>query len=249
MEDNESTFCALWAKHIRVNDCADLFINRKLDGDYFFNRLDNVICQDVVSVIDQSVNIFLKKRLDCYVYIHNGDKQLEYSLLKKGFIFVDTMNVLKYKSKDIKFEEGKILVTKIDIDLLPSWIDVFCEAFNVCHWRSEVEKIFRLHFNELILLLSYIDNNSKTTPAGCIALFNRFNLMGIYCLGTVSSFRGRGVAKEMIKSASKVSLQYGTDYLFLQSFSKEGFTKLYKKIGFELLYKKKVYALYQAVDT
>jgi ribosomal protein S18 acetylase RimI-like enzyme len=73
--------------------------------------------------------------------------------------------------------------------------------------------------------------------------------MGIYCLGTVSSFRGRGVAKEMIKSASKVSLQHGTDYLFLQSFSKEGFTKLYKKIGFELLYKKKVYALYQAVDT
>ena len=43
MEYNESDFCSLWTQHIRIRNCANLFINEKLAGDYFFNRLNNVL--------------------------------------------------------------------------------------------------------------------------------------------------------------------------------------------------------------
>jgi GNAT superfamily N-acetyltransferase len=244
MEYNESDFCSLWTQHIRIRNCADLFINEKLAGDYFFNRLNNVACPDIEAVIEKTIRIFSKRVLNSYVYISDNDRDLENILLKRGFSLIDTMQVLKSDLTNFENDEYNIQVTKIDLHSLPVWIDVFCKSFDARDWKSEVEKVVKLHFKELTLLVSYINDNYRKIPSGCVALFNRYNLMGLYCLGTLSSFRGQGIAKRMIKISLRVARQENLGFLFLQTFSKEGLIQFYKNLGFQIAYKKKIYALY-----
>jgi len=160
-----------------------------------------------------------------------------------GFTLLDTMQVLKYSDKKSEPDNDKIHVSMIDINSMPIWIDVFCRSFNVIGWKSEVERIIKTYFNELTLLVSYIEDNYRMIPVGCAALFNRYDLMGLYCLGTVSPYRGQGLAKEIIKVSSDIARQQKLGFLFLQTFSNEEFIHFYRKIGFEVMYEKKIYTL------
>src|SRR5437870_3070807 len=141
MENNESTFCSLWAERIKIRNCADLFVNKKLAGDYFFNRLSSITCYDSESAIEQSIRLFSENGSNCYVYVHDYDIKLEETLLKMGFTLLDTMQVLKSNFKKIEHNNHKIHVTIIDIASLPIWTDVFCKSFDVRDWKSEVERI------------------------------------------------------------------------------------------------------------
>src|SRR4051812_31829029 len=179
MENNESSFCSLWTERIEVNNCTNLFINEKFSEDYFFNRVNNILyCHDNVrSVLDESIKIFSERRLKCYVYIDDSDTLLEKILLENRFTLLDTMQAFRSMEK-IQYENHKIYVDKIDITLLPVWIDVFCKSFNALEWKSEVERILKMHFNELTFLVAYIKSNSSQIPAGCALLFNLNKLTG-----------------------------------------------------------------------
>jgi GNAT superfamily N-acetyltransferase len=168
---------------------------------------------------------------------------LEDKLLKMGFTLLDTMQVLKYSNKKSDHDNDKIHVSTIDMNSMPIWIDVFCRSFNVIEWKSEVERIIKRFFNDLTLLVSFIEDNYSMIPVGCAALFNRYDLTGLYCLGTVSPYRGQGLAKEIIKVSSDIARQQKFGFLFLQTFSNEGFIHFYRKTGFEVMYVKKIYML------
>jgi GNAT superfamily N-acetyltransferase len=254
MELNESTFCSLWTKRIRLNNCADLFINETFSEDYFFNRVNNILyCHDITSVLDKSIRIFSEKRLKCYVYVGDVDSGdyddddddphsvMEKMLLEKRFNLLDTMQAFRSDREKIQYENHKIQVDKIDIALIPVWIDVFCKSFDVLEWKPELERILKLHFNELTLLVAYVKDNSSQIPAGCALLFNLHKTTGLYCLGTVPSFRRQGLAKKIIKVSLDIAMQQRTHSLILQAFTREGFQEFYKRLGFELVYKKRIY--------
>ena len=244
MEHNESTFCSLWTERIKVNNCTDLFINEKFSEDYFFNRVNNILCcHDVRSVLEESIRIFSERRLKCYVYIDDSDAMVEKILLENRFTLLDTMQAFRSNINKIQYENHKINVDKIDIALLPVWIDVFCNSFNALEWKSEVERILKMHFNELTLLVAYVKSNSSQIPAGCALLFNLHELTGLYCLGTVPSFRRQGLARKIIKVSLDIARQQSTGFLILQAFTNEGFTDFYNRLGFQLVYKKKIYVL------
>ena len=188
MESNEFYFCSLWTEHLKIRNCADILVNEKLTQDYFFNRLTNMTCSDNESAIDECVRIFLNRRTNCYVYVTDDSRKLERILLKKGFTLIDSMSVLRSNTtNNIEYDNKVIDVIEIDEDSIPIWVDVFCHAFDVLDWKREVERIIKSHFKELTLLLSFL-NNKNSIPAGCAALFNRSNLIGLYCLGTLPAF-------------------------------------------------------------
>jgi GNAT superfamily N-acetyltransferase len=241
MEFNEFYFCSLWTEHFRISNCADILLNEKLTKDYFFNRLTNITCSDTHSAIEEGVRISLKKGIDCYVYVPDDNRKLEDMLLGKGFTLVDSMSVLKCTTNSIEYDNNTIDITKIDIDSIPIWVDVFCHAFDIQNWKNEVQRIIKSHFKELTLLVSYL-NNKSNIPVGCTALFHRCSLIGLYCLGTVSDFRGQGIATKMVKVALEIAQRRGLDFIFLQAFANEGIIGFYNKLGFQTIYKKKVYA-------
>jgi GNAT superfamily N-acetyltransferase len=203
------------------------------------------MCSHNEQVIKESLKIFLENGLNCYVYVQNNNLKLEQKLLNMGFTVLDTMLVLKNDFKKTNYDQDDyngIHISTIDICSLPVWIDVFCRSFDVSNWKSEIERIMRTHFEELTLLVSYIDNNHSRIPVGCTALFNKYNLMGLYCLGTISRFRGKGLAMKMIRVCLDIAQRENCGFLFLQTFAKEGFISLYKKMDFQIIYQKKIYA-------
>jgi GNAT superfamily N-acetyltransferase len=253
MEHNESTFCSLWTERIKINDCTNLFINERLGDDYFFNRISNNLCcynSDVYDddgtamyALQNSVRIFSERRLKCFVYIDDSDAQLEAILLKNKFTLLDTMQGFRSNTNKVRLENQKIHVGKIGMDLLPAWIDVFCKSFNASDWKSEVHRILKRHFDELTLLIGYIKSKSSQIPAGCALLFNKHRVNGLYCLGTVESFRRQGVAGKIVEASLDIAEKQSNSFLICQAFTNEGFAEFYKKLGFQLVYKKKIYTL------
>ncbi|HKZ62594.1 MAG TPA: GNAT family N-acetyltransferase, partial [Nitrososphaera sp.] len=144
----------------------------------------------------------------------------------------DTMYVLAAGSGTAA---GKTEVAQIDRSSLPVWIDTFCRSFAVPQWKTEVGRIMDASFGRLKLLLSYKDG----VPAGCAALFSKNGVTGLYCLGTVSQLRGRGLAKEILKSAMSKDL-------FLQTLGSEGLVPFYEKAGFAVANTKKIYVVRRA---
>ena len=139
-----------------------------MPGDYFFNRLGNIACPDIESAIEESIGVFLDNGSNCYVYVQDNDINLEETLLKMGFTLLDTMQVLKSNFKKTEHDDHNIHVDTIDIASIPIWVDVFCRSFDVKDRKSEVEGIIKRHFNELTLLISYIENNHSRVPVGCV---------------------------------------------------------------------------------
>jgi len=225
MEDNEWSFCSMWAERLE-SGCAQALVNERLDGDYFFNRADVSGCPDPVAAARQIAKTFWQKSMDCYLYDKDG------RLAGKGLAQVDAMYVLAAGSGTAA---GKTEVVQIDRSLLPLWIDTFCKSFAVPQWKTEVGRIMDASFGRLQLLLSYRDG----VPAGCAALYSKNGVTGLYCLGTVSQLRGRGLAREILKSAMSKNL-------FLQTLGSEGLLPFYEKAGFTVACTKKIYVVQRA---
>jgi hypothetical protein len=222
MEDNEWSFCSMWAERLRPV-CGRALANGRLEGDYFFNRSDVSDCPDTVAAARQIAKMFWRKGMDCYLYDRDG------TLAGKGLAQVDTMHVLTASSDGAP---KKTEVVRAGRSLLPAWIDLFCGSFAVPRWKTEVERIMRANFERLELLLSYRNG----VPAGCAALYRKNGVTGLYCLGTVSQLRGRGLAKEMLKSAMSKGL-------FLQTLGSQKLLPFYEKAGFVVAYTKKIYVV------
>lgn len=221
MEENEWSFCGMWTEQLKVG-CAKGLINNAFQDEYFFNRASLHDCQNSSSAVEIAAR-FWQKGVDCYLHDRDG------RLAGKGFAKIDTMYVLRATSKR---NSTKTRVEQIDRSLLPVWIEVFCRSFAVPEWRTEVERIMNTNFRKVQLLLSYKDN----VPAGCAALYSESGVTGLYCLGTISRLRRRGVAKDILQRAM-------SENLFLQTLGSEGLLPFYRKAGFIVAYTKKIYAL------
>lgn len=161
--------------------------------------------------------------MDCYLYDRDG------ALAGKGLAQIDTMHVLTAGSGGAP---GKTEVVRAGRSLLPAWIDVFCRSFAVPQWKTEVERVMVANFERLELLLSYRGG----VPAGCAALYSKNGVTGLYCLGTVSQLRGRGLATDMLKNV----LSKG---LLLQTLGSERLLPFYENAGFAVAYTKKIYVV------
>ena len=222
MENNEWSFCSLWTERLRpVCGCA--LTNGRLEGDYFFSRADVSGCPDPAATARHIAKMFWRKGIDCYLYDRDG------VLAGKGFAQIDTMHVLTARKGGVI---GRTEVLRVGRSLLPAWIDVFCRSFAVPQWKKEVERIVSGNAEGLELLLSYRGG----IPAGCAALYHKNGVTGLYCLGTISHLRGRGVARSVLRSVMFKGL-------FLQTLGSERLLPFYEKEGFVVAYSKQIYVL------
>ncbi len=76
-------------------------------------------------------------------------------------------------------------------------------------------------------------------PAGTLAIHRRGHFSGVYCVGTVPQFRGRGVATSMLRRARDIAERDETTML-LQTFLSDSFENFYFRRGFKRVYSKSV---------
>ena len=250
IENNETLFCSLWTSLISIRNCAEIFFNKNLCCDYFFNRWNILCSNNLISTIEETMDIFLKMKINCCIYISENRKyrtsNLEKLLIKKGFSHIDSLQTMILYTNETrnlntyaerKYQSiGIIENDKVSRDL---WCELFCRSFNVFQWKYELKKIVDNNFNRLILLASYLEN----TPVGCCALFEHDNILGLYCLGTLHSFRHAGIASKMILRCLEIARERGFNFIILQTLESEKLVEFYLKNKFEALYTKKLYAL------
>jgi GNAT superfamily N-acetyltransferase len=243
MEDNEWSFCALWTEKFETG-CARALVNKRLAGDYFFNRATVEGCKSAAAKEAEKIaKEFWDRRTDCYLYFRS-ERPPQTATMKK----IDTMRV--YKSYSVAQEQqnrvgsgGRTIQVAQVTDQSKGrqiWTDVFCGSFGVPEWRDEVKRITNEHFHKLVLLLAYKDGR----PAGCAALYEKEKggMVGLYCLGTLAGFRGAGIAKAILRHARSRATSSGS-ILFLQTLESEGLSRLYEKSGFKIAYKKDIFLL------
>jgi GNAT superfamily N-acetyltransferase len=250
IENNETVFCSLWTSLITIGECADIFINRNLFFDYFFNRWNSLCSNNVQSTIEEVIDTFLKMKINCCLYIKDNrnyrNSNLEQLLIKKGFSHIDSLQTMVlYTNESHNLDAHSERKTQ-GFDIINNdkasqdlWCELFCRSFDVFQWRYEVKKIVNNNFNRLVLLASYLENR----PVGCCALFEHDNILGLYCLGTLHSFRHAGFASKMILRCLEIARERGFDFIILQTFESENLIEFYLKNKFETLYTKKLYAL------
>lgn len=239
MEDNEWSFCSLWTRKFRVG-CARALVNEKLAGDYFFNRATVECCRPAPHDAIEIAKIFWERGMDCYLYFLSNPESKELAARMKK---IDRMRVFKSAAagNGVMHEQSRTAVKVLQLQNkgeLHVWVDVFCRSFGVPDWKEEVERMANVHFEELALLLAYRDGR----PAGCAALYKKGGVTGLYCLGTIASYRRAGIAKDILRHAQSAARRSGST-LFLQTLESEGLAGLYEKSGFKGAYAKQIFAL------
>jgi len=246
MEANEEDFCSIWADRLRIYKNVHLFVNKKMPSDYFYNRLN--LCNAEISCegLRKAELKFFRNNMDCYVYVHEKNAHSQMKLVRAGFSWIDTMDVLtlaREPNLDSKHKDTTdVSVIRAKHADIPSWATIFCESFEIQDMQAEIKQRIERSFDKLILLISSAcSGHSAPQIAGCCALFVNHGIIGLYCLGTIPKFRGRGVARKLVANGFQHTSKYDLDYLFLQTFESQDLSAFYSKFGFKLAYKKRVF--------
>jgi GNAT superfamily N-acetyltransferase len=234
MEDNENSFVALWSDKIKL-DCATLYVNSVMSNDPFFNRVTDIDCEEFDYMLNQAENEFVKRNVKPLVYCLSNEK-LKMKLKEYGFVLHDIMTTFLYEGRYKLQHSPDIAIDKVDKNKVQEWIDVYCSSFDCYSWKDEIERIISNSFDSFQLYIAYV----KKTSAGCMILFEKNSLLGLYCLGTLARYRRAGVATALISIAAEMVKANGLK-LFLQSLNADGLVGYYVKRGFTPIYTKEIY--------
>lgn len=231
IEENEFGFTNTWSKMTKL-ECGLFFANPNLPNDVFFDKLTNITCLSE-KMIDEALVLFEKNKTQPFVYVLDNP-QLEDLLQKKNFRLYDTHHIMK-KSISSEMEHSPVHhITKKDTLL---WTEVFCKSYDCLDWTEEVNSIVR---NSISGTEYLVDSDYN---ASCVALYEKNSILGLYCLGTVSKYRKKGLAKSLINYALNQVLNKNLDFLMLETYARDNLLKFYSNLCFEQIYEKKVYTI------
>jgi ribosomal protein S18 acetylase RimI-like enzyme len=240
---NELEFCSLWSTKYEIRKNINLFYNGNLLDDYFFNRLDVGKSHEfgIIKEIINSISDIGK----IYVYCDSADintlqilEQSDLSLF--GRLKSMCLDVTIDKTREI-IQNNNITTKIVGLGYLNKWIDTYSKAFLSFDTKDEVCKILTRRANEMILILAY-SNTSTIMPAGCCILFEKFGLMGLFCLGTIPNLRNRGVGSELLNTAVIYSKGRNVRSLVLQTLSEENHEKFFLDNGFNIISERVVFS-------
>ncbi len=158
-------------------------------------------------------------------------------ILSRGYRVADQFLVMKLVRAPSNPTAGMTIkiVRGEDLD---DWCKAYLSAFYGEHSllksvRASVKKALKEGRTKLVLA------EVGDRPAGTLAIYRRDHYSGVYCVGTVPQFRGRGVATSMLRRARDIAESDGTTML-LQTFLSDSFENFYRDRGFKRIYSKSV---------
>ena len=157
-------------------------------------------------------------------------------LLAAGYRVVDTMSVLVSKGAISNGHVGESAVRPSSS--AGPWVRTYLDAFYGDRaLEASVTPIVRRLLRGRVATL--LEARIEGRVAGVLAMFRTRGVAGVYCLGTVSEFRGAGVATGLLAKAKEIAGVEGR-HLILQSLASDGAGPFYSRRGFSALYTKKM---------
>lgn len=229
VEENDLGFSSLWAQAINL-ECGTFFFNPELLNDIFFDKLTNVTCTSE-SMINDALGLFRKHGTIPFVYSMNYP-EFEAALRKQNFVQCDIQYVLKKNT--IPSEPSKTYRITSDDSML--WSKTFCSAYDCYEWIAPVDRMVR---SSLGSIEYYVDESISS----CMALYEKNSILGLYCLGTISNMRRKGLAESLINYASSEVSRRKLKFLMLETYQKDNLLDFYSKLGFQEIYRKNIFTI------
>ncbi len=173
----------------------------------------------------------------------NGPR-FEKTAIEEGFRISDKMEILskpvdkpvRGDNAETRFEKTRKPIASLTKDVR-SWNRVFMDSFSIPKsWEDELlrREGICLDNPDVSFIIAQVNSDSESSfNAGCLLSFVRpSHCCGIYCVGTIPRWRGRGVALEMLEFAHGLATKFGCKMLTLQTLTSDNVSPMYKKIGY-----------------
>ncbi len=247
LERNEEGWFDLWSDRVEVKG-GRLFTHPEFTDDPLFNHVTgiNVKAKDIDVFIE---NIFVEFRRRSipqpafYVSSLSRPRNTAKILASKSFHIFDLMYIMGLKSRvesSSKKSNRQLEIEFVNKETIKTWAQVYARAFEI--EGDALLTIIECTKNALAskntsLYIGYV----KKEPVAVGALYTQDGVSGIYCLGTLESFRGKGIANTMISRLIDDSFALGTKDVCLQTLHKDGVRDFYLKRGFSIDLTREIY--------
>jgi GNAT superfamily N-acetyltransferase len=202
----------------------------------FFNRACVLDCRRADATVAWAEGKLMVHGTSPTITILDSCTKAVRKLQASGYRAVDMMTVMISKGP-IK-SPSAVPVTIIEPHAADSWTRTYLEAFyGDLELASGVTPIVTrlLKLNAVTLLEARVGGET----AGVLAAFRTRGLVGVYCVGTTSVHRGKGVAGTLLSRAKAMATAEGR-HLVLQALASDDSKRYYLKRGFKVLYSKQM---------
>lgn len=229
LERTDLGFSGLWSGSIKLGGRI-FFFNSSFPDDLFFNKLASITSLNEME-IGQSLDLFERNHTKPYFYLFDKGS-IEEMLLRQNFKLYDTQHVL-VRARDIESKSSARRISEGDSGM---WSEIFCKAYDCEGWLDSVDKAVK---NSIGLAEYYLDDSKSS----CMTLYEKSQILGLYCLGTIPSMRKKGHAASLIQFAQMEVNRRGLDYLMLETYGRDNLLDFYFNMGFKEIYVKKIYTI------
>jgi len=238
IEENELGFFSLWCTRIETN-YAVVLVNTEFREDPIYNHVAQVHCSEdeLQDAVDECLDIFKNYDVPPCFYTSNAPRTLEDVLLARGMREHHTMNIALLEEAKRRGDDA-LVIRLVDSSLLDSWVETFARSFDVEDWLPTLRRLApQLYHAEGVRL--YLAELGEE-PVATSALYRQGEMTGIYCVGSVAGFRGRGIASRMLSHVAKVAISEGCKDVCLQYDRSDHLTRFYERNGFTTIYTRKI---------
>jgi GNAT superfamily N-acetyltransferase len=239
LEENEERWWGLWCR-VHTRPWGLLYHNPAFDEPVFNHATRVMPGPRVREVITGIRRWFEGRNLDAHIYVTPffNEGAWEGSLTALGYRLSDELVTLLL-TKGLSGGPSPSRIVKVGGGRLRDWASCYCRAFygDTGPVGAVLRALRRVEGDRGAALYAAMDEDRVV---GVAALYRSENTLGLYCLGTIPEYRGRGIGRQLVRFAAERARRLGVD-LTLQTFRGDGLVGFYEGMGFSVRYVKKVY--------
>ena len=239
-ELNEIEWWAHWAEVTWLTQKT--YVMQSLNfKEAFFNRAGFVGAEaDWTEVISEMELVFENRNLRPCIYLPVTDDfpMLGERLVGRGYHIADRMSVMEMRkpSFQVNSEISVEVIKPVDVK---KWCEAYLWSFyGDLELLSPTLEVVRKSMESRNV--SFVSALHERSIVGTLAMYKSREIVGIYCVGTMPSFRKMGVANTVMRFASDISKEAGAT-MILQTMLSDNVERLYLKMGLVERYGKEVY--------
>lgn len=203
-------------------------------SEVFFNRAGLLNCWSVDSLQGPIEDRFRALGREPAIMVYESCSSTVKQLARDGYGKSDEMSVMVAEG-DHQQSWGRGVKVRLAASA-ESWSRSYLGAFygEFGLLPSVVKIVEKVREDDAVTLL---EAELEGEVAGSLAVYRSGRLAGVYCVGTGTRFRKKGVARELLEHARGIAAKEGRT-LFLQTLESDGAAGLYQKLGFRTFYRK-----------
>jgi N-acetylglutamate synthase-like GNAT family acetyltransferase len=233
LEENEINYWKWWSDFFEKGP-VKFYFNPYLKDDILPTHAFSEDWTDPKRVLQKIEDFYRgKKAQAAAVFMPYGplDGNTLQQLLDNGFNVYDSMKIMQLFT-DLPTETKQNVKAKVIGEKdLTVWHRVYCTSFEEPPAsQAELKRRFQkmIANSDFVFYLAEIEE----IPAATLMTYVHKDVAGLYCIGTLSEFRKKGLATILMERSANDAKDIGCDLIFLQTLAQENLEGFYNKRGF-----------------